>query len=103
MSKRTARRVPRPAAADPWPRLMTDASLLWAEVGTVMILRAWRLSAGGPAAAREAERMFGEKVAAGAELAGALAGGRVRTPQAAARKALTVYGKHVRANRKRLG
>lgn len=94
-------------AADPWPRLMTDASLLWAEVGTVMLLRAWRLSAGGPAAAREAERMLGEKVAAGAELAGALAGamisGRVRTPEAAARKALTVYGKHVRANRKRLG
>jgi hypothetical protein len=36
------------------------------------------------------------------ELSGALAGGGVRSPEAAARKALTVYGKRVRANRKRL-
>jgi hypothetical protein len=47
--------------------------------------------------------MVGEKVEAGSELAGALAGGRVKSPQAAARKALTVYGKHVRGNRRRLG
>jgi hypothetical protein len=82
---------------------MFDASRLWAEAGTVLALRSWRLMAGGPAAQRELERMVGEKVEAGSELAGALAGGRVRSPQAAARKALTIYGKHVRGNRRRLG
>lgn len=59
--------------------------------------------AGGPAAARELERSMSEKVEAGAELAGALAGGRIRSPEAAARKAVTLYGRKVRANRKRLG
>jgi hypothetical protein len=58
--------------------------------------------AGGPAATRELERMVSEKTAAGIELAGALAGGRVKDAEGAARQALTVYGKWVRANRKRL-
>ena len=90
-------------AADQWSRMMFDASLLCADAATVMMLRAWRMLAGGPAATREAERMFAEKVEAGFELAGALAGGRVRTPEGAARKAMTVYGRRVRSNRKRLG
>ena len=47
--------------------------------------------------------MINEKVEAGSELAGALADGRVKSHGAAARKALTVYGKHVRGNRRRLG
>ena len=86
-----------------WSRLMFDASWLWADAAMVAGLRSWRLMAGGPAAEREVERMLSEKVEAGFELAGALAGGRVRTPEAAARKALVVYGKRVRGNRKRLG
>ena len=89
-------------AAD-WSRLMVDASQFWADAGMVVALRSWRLMAGGPAARRELERMLSEKVEAGAELAGALAGGRFNSPGAAARKALTVYGKRVRENRKRLG
>ena len=89
--------------ADDWSRLMFDASRLWADAGTVMALRSWRLMAGGALAQRELERMFSEKVEAGAELAGALAGGRVKSPEAAARKAITVYGKRVRGNRRRLG
>jgi hypothetical protein len=88
-------------AAD-WSRLILDASWLWAEAGIVTALRTWRIMAGGPAARREVERMVGEKVEAGLELAGTLAGGRVKTPEAAARKALRVYGKKVRGNRKRL-
>ena len=48
-----------------WSRLMVDASRLWAEAGTVMALRSWRLMAGGPAAGREFERMMSEKVEAG--------------------------------------
>ena len=95
--------MPRPNPAADWSRLMFDASRLWADAGMVLALRSWRLMAGGPAAQRELERMVGEKVEAGSELAGALAGGRVRSPEAAARKALNVYGKHVRRNRRRLG
>ena len=92
-----------PSAAAQWNRLWLDSSRLWADATMVMMLRSWRMMAGGRPAQREAERMFSEKVEAGAELAGALAGGRVKSPQAAARKAVSVYGKRIRGNRKRLG
>ena len=94
-----ARTIP---AAQSWPRLMADSSLLMADAGTVMMLRTWRMMAGGTAATREVERMLSEKVEAGFELAGALAAGRVQSPEAAARKAISVYSRRVRANRKRL-
>jgi hypothetical protein len=86
-----------------WSRLMLDASRSWADAGMVVALRSWRLMAGGPAAGRELERMLSEKTEAGFELAGALAGGRVKSPEGAARKAMSVYGKRVRGNRNRLG
>ena len=92
-----------PAASTDWTRLMFDASRLWADAGAVMALRSWRLMAGGPAAEREVERMLSEKVEAGFELAGILAGGRVKSPEAAARRTLSVYGKRVRENQRRLG
>lgn len=88
-------------AAD-WSRLMFDAWRLSADAGLVMVLRSWRMMAGGPPAERELQRTLSEKVEAGFELAGALAGGRIATPEAAARQALAVYGKRVRGNRKRL-
>ena len=47
--------------------------------------------------------MVSEKVEAGSELAGAIGSGRVKSPEAAVRKALTVYGKRVRGNQRRLG
>ena len=90
------------ASAD-WSRLMFDASKLWADASMVIALRSWKMMAGGPAAARELERTMSEKIEAGSELAGALAGGRIRSPEGAARKAMSVYGRKVRANRKRLG
>ena len=84
--------------------LLSHASRLWADAGMVVALRSWRMMSGGPVAAqREVDRMLSEKVEAGFELAGALAGGRLKTPEAAARTALGVYGKRVRGNRKRLG
>ena len=99
--------MPRKTNRHPWPGLMTDSSLLMVDAGAVMMLRTWRLMAGGTAASLEAERMLSEKVAASFELAGALATaaarGRPHTPEAAARKALTVYSRRVKANRKRLG
>ena len=85
-----------------WSRLMFDASRLWADAGTVVALRSLRMMGGGTAASREIQRMVSEKVEAGFELAGAIAGGRVRTPEAAARTAIRTYGKRVRGNRKRL-
>ncbi len=95
--------MPRTNASTDWTKLMFDASRLWADAGAVVALRSWRMMGGGPAAAREFERMVSEKVEAGFELAGALAGGRVKSPEAAAREALGVYGRRVRGNRKRLG
>ena len=89
-------------AAD-WSRLMINGSRLWADAATVITLRTWRMMGGGPAAVRELQRMVSEKVETGVELTGAFAGGRIKTPEAAARKAMAVAGKRVRANRKRLG
>lgn len=93
--------MPRKSTAG-WPAIMADASTLWADAGMVMALRSWRIMAGGAAAQRELEQMVSEKVSAGLELAGAMAGG-VTTPEAAARRALCIYGRHVRGNRRRLG
>jgi hypothetical protein len=90
------------APAADWPRLMVDASRLWADAGAVVALRSWRMMAGGPAATSEIEHMLSEKIAAGFELAGAFAGGRMGSPEAATRKALGIYGKRIRGNRKRL-
>ena len=95
--------MPRPNPAADWSRLMFDASQLWAEAGMVVALRSWRMMGGGHTARREFERMISEKVEAGSELTGALAAGSVKSPKAAARKALGIYGKRVRGNRRRLG
>ena len=95
--------MPHPNPSADWSRLMFDTSRLWADAGLVVALRSWRMMAGGPSATRELERMLSEKVEASFELAGVLAGGRVTSPEGAARSALGVYGKRVRGNRKRLG
>ena len=76
------RTVPAATAAT-WSRLWLDASFLMADAAMVMTMRGWRMMAGGRPAVREAERMVGEKVEAGFELAGAVASGRVRTPEGA--------------------
>lgn len=93
----------RPKPTADLANLMVDASRLWADVGMVVAMRSWRMMHGGPAAAREFERMVSEKMEAGFELAGALATGRLASPEAATREILGVFGKHVRSNRRRLG
>lgn len=93
----------RPKPTADLANLMVDASRLWADVGMVVALRSWRMMHGGPAAAREFERMVSEKMEAGFELTGALATGRLASPEAATREILGVFGKHVRSNRRRLG
>ena len=94
--------MPRTKPTADWTGMMFDASRLWTESGMVVALRSWRMMQGGAVATRELERMVSEKVEAGFELAGALASGRVKSPEAAAREALGVYGKRVRRNRRRL-
>ena len=91
------------AAAAQWAQLWVRSSFLMADAAMVLAMRSWRMMLGGPGSAREGERMVAEKVEAGFELAGAFASGKVKTPEAAARKAVSVYGKRIRANRKRLG
>ncbi|WP_029941623.1 hypothetical protein [Sphingomonas astaxanthinifaciens] len=92
-----------PRSAAQFTRLWLDSALLMGEAAAVVSLRTFAMMQGGPKAKREADRMVTEKVAAGVELATTLASGRVRTPQGAARAAVRVAGKRVRANRKRLG
>ena len=91
------------ATAAQWTQLWVRSSFLMADAAMVVAMRSVRMMLGGPGSAREGERMLAEKVEAGFELAGAFASGRVKTPEAAARKAVSVYGKRIRANRKRLG
>lgn len=92
----------RPKPTADLANLMVDASRLWADVGMVVALRSWRMMHGGPAAAREFERMVSEKMEAGFELAGALATGRLASPEAATREVLGIFGKRVRGNYRRL-
>ena len=93
----------RPKPTADLANLMVDASRLWADVGMVVALRSWRMMHGGPATAREFGRMVSEKMEAGFELAGALATGRLASPQTATREILAVFGRHVRNNRRLLG
>ena len=92
-----------PIKSEEWSRLILDTSRLWADASMVLGLRFLRIMAGGPAARREIKLMVSEKTAAAFELADELIGGEVKSPATAARKALTVYGARVRANRRRLG
>ena len=95
--------MPSTKAAADWTRLMIDTSLLCADAGMVMALRSWRMMGGGAGAQRELERMVSEKISAGFELAGVLAAGKVHSVEGAARRTLSIYGRHVRRNRRRLG
>jgi hypothetical protein len=73
-----------------------NMTMLAAESQRVIWLRMMKLSAGGPPAARETEKMVSEKV-----MAAAVAGGRAMTggtPTAIVKG----YRKKVRANRRRL-
>ena len=94
---------PSTAVAAQWTRLWVDTSFMMADAAAVMMMRTLRMMSGGRTASREAERALSEKTEAGFELAGAFAAGKMKTPQAAARKTVSVLGKRVRANRKRLG
>ncbi len=89
---------------NPWLALSAQAAALGWEAQRVIALRLMRIAAGGASGRDEAQRMMTEKLAAAAEAqaavaASAIAGG---SSHRAAKKVLGVYGKRVRANRRRL-
>ena len=97
--------------AKTWPELAFDSWLLMGEASMVVWLRSMRLMMGGPLAAREAERMVSEKIAASLTLMPALmpvlmpilvSGGAARSGEALGAATLAHYARPVRANRRRL-
>ncbi|HTZ02814.1 MAG TPA: hypothetical protein VMC05_10815 [Xanthobacteraceae bacterium] len=89
---------------NPWLALAAQTALLGMEAQQVIALRMMRLAVGGARGQTEAQRMVTEKPAALAEaqaaaFAGAIGSGK---PVNAGKKALGVYRKRVRANRRRL-
>jgi hypothetical protein len=89
---------------NPWFGIARDAVRLGIEAQSVVALRLARLAVGGPSSSAEARRMMAEKLDALAKLQVAAALTVCTRGQGAsiARKALGIYGKRVRANRRRL-
>ncbi len=87
-----------------WFDIGMDAWVLAAESSIVIGMRMGSLALGGPAAAREAERMLSEKVAANIALGFDLISGKLGTsPEAILSRSIAHYSKSVVANRERLG
>jgi hypothetical protein len=89
---------------NPWLSFNLKAWQIGLEAQSVIALRMLRLAAGGARAEAEANRMVTEKVLATceAQMAVAMATIRGHKEHVIAGKALNVYGKRVRANRRRL-
>ena len=87
-----------------WFALSAQAARMCWEAQTVMLLRGLRMAQGGAKARAEARRMVTEKVAALAEsqVAAAVATLKGSKKHRVAKKALGVYAKRVRRNRRRL-
>ena len=79
-----------------WMKLALDTSMLALESQQVIGLRLLKLTLGGAAASREANRMVAEKVTAFGEAAAKVATGGTT------RSVVNGYRKKVRANRRRL-
>ena len=89
---------------NPWFTLARDAARLAIDAQSVVALRLVRFASGTHFDWREAQRMTTEKVAALAQVQVATAVGLTsgkRAP-AVAKKAIGIYGKRVRGNRRRL-
>ena len=87
-----------------WLDISMDAWVLAAESNMVIAMRMGSLAVGGPTAAREAERMVSEKVAANIALGFDLMTGKLgSSPEAIMSGSIAHYSKSVVANRKRLG
>ena len=88
---------------NPWLKLSLDTFWLGAEAGQVIALRMAKLAAGGAGAAAEAERMVSEKVtAAMAAQTQMVLGAMTGSAHAGPTRAVALYRRKVRANRRRL-
>ena len=89
---------------NPWLSFGLKAWQIGLEAQSVIALRMLRLAAGGARAEADASRMVTEKVLAAceAQIAAAMVAMRGHKEHVIAGKALNVYGKRVRANRRRL-
>jgi hypothetical protein len=87
-----------------WLNVSMDAWALAAESNMVIAMRLGSMAFGGPAAAKEAERMVAEKVAANIALGMDLMTGKFgMRPEAIMSGSIAHYSKAVVANRQRLG
>jgi hypothetical protein len=86
-----------------WMSLAMDGWMLGMDASLVAGLRVMKISAGGPGATAEAQRMVTEKVEAAVALQLiALTGGLGYSVESAAARSLKHYGPKVRANRRRV-
>lgn len=87
-----------------WFSIGMDAWALAAESNMVIAMRMGALAFGGPLAAKEAERMVAEKVAANLSLGADLLTGKLGTsPEQIVSGSIAHYSRRVTANRQRLG
>jgi hypothetical protein len=88
----------------PWLSLGLKAWQIGLEAQSVIALRMMRMAAGGMRAQAEANRMVTEKILAAGEVQAAAAAAAIRGQKnhVVAGKALDVYRKRVRANKRRL-
>jgi hypothetical protein len=89
---------------NPWLSLNFRAARLTWEAQSVMALRLMKLAGGGAAARSEAHGMITEKLAAFSEAQAVVVRALLASGDGslAARRALNVYSRKVRANRRRL-
>jgi hypothetical protein len=104
MGKRRRTASSAPFLASSWLALGWQAAQLAMNAQCVIALRMMRLAHGGAAGRSEAKRMLHEKAEAlaQAQVAAAAAAMSGRKAAAVARTALSIYGKRVRGNRRRL-
>ena len=95
--------MPRKTQTPNWFGLGLDAWALAAESNMVIAMRMGTMAMGGPAAAKEAELMVSEKIAASLALGFDLATGKHGiAPEAMMSGSIKHYSRSVRANRRRL-
>jgi len=89
---------------NPWLALSAQAALLGWDAQQVIALRLVRIAAGGARGRAETQRMMTEKFAAAVAAQAVVAASAIEggAGHRAGKKLLGVYGKRVRANRRRL-
>ena len=87
---------------NPWVRLSLDAMKLGVESQSVVALRMMKFASGGPDAAVEAQLMVTEKIRAAMSAQMDLAFSAMTGQPEGAQRAMTMFRRSVRANRRRL-